>query len=690
MDNDTLREIVDRLERQKDNHSAFINKGELGRLFTLGKQIELIDDEGNIVRIAGLTDEDAKTSSLVVNFIRPLVVQMIARFQEHRIKVIVNPATSDHDDKMAAKAAELIVNGILEDNNFQAQLDEAYNLLPWFGEFYIYPHVVKKDYHGEAHYGDKEKELSVSVDILHPYRVISDPDTISTTKRGMRYAFIRHDVYREDLAVIYPKAKELFENAEQEDVDVQGAFEEWDPGGEKITIWEYWEKATRTNPEGRHLILLPYSAGKTKKTKGILGTTTEKEAPDIPWTVLFEGKGYSHGQVPLVRCTMDYTASAHAGTPFEDMYHLQAVLNYVFGNILGSVDMTGNPKVVVPTGIDDEEIESGPGGIIHATHDLRDKIYYLEPPKPPFDFMMIAKEMIAHMERLAGSTPWERGESPKGNESATSYVIADSYYTRLFKPRLIYLAHAYAEAAQQIIELAGEYLSTGSERSILEAYLGHAKEDMQKYIDKDYLQRNARNVRVDVGQSGIFSTSMRLAQAKEVIRFLPPQDPAVQRTLNLWLFRQVGIEIEGYNEEIENQRNLQMAENERFRTGSANEEIPVLPTDDHITHIQVIKEFVSGLPVEDRKEEWVANLMAHEEAHKLMMMEQVIKEAALQMQTQATLQAMGQAIQQQMGLAPPPGSVAEGKEGGDGRGNERPYEPPRSAEMGIVTAEEMG
>ncbi|MEO0181440.1 MAG: hypothetical protein ABIN54_09065 [candidate division WOR-3 bacterium] len=590
-------------------------------------------------------DEDTTQLYLVVNRMRYMTNQVVAKLLEYAPRISINPITSDEEDILQAEAAERLVNVLLEANHFPDALYRFYYWLLFYGQAYFYVHAVKEN-----------GERKILLETPEPNKVLYDTQGRDPTLSSARWSAIFSNQHKDDLKVLFPQHARKIEKAvsngsywSKDDDDV-----DWN---EYVKIVEYWEKATPAHPNGLHYIFLVSPLSETEREKA------KDNQSKTDWIILnSEYDGYAHGELPLVRVVLDFGEGFAGSTPLADEGELQEVFNGIMGKFVENVDYLGNPSLVFVEGsIRTPDFTNRPGQMIPV-----DPMYANSPPHflsaPPVnsDYLALLQLIINAMDITMGLTPLDRGEELKA-DSATAWQITEANRQKLFRPRLYTLALGMKRAIRQLLSLAAEFWA--GEESLREAVGRDLYPYAKAYLIRMRKERFVPDVSVDTGQNSIFSRAFRPQAIMGLAQILPLQDPEVNRAVVDTILRDLNVEIPGWNTMREAQRRLAQQENVLMLKGKL---VEVQISDDHIIHISIHKQSASQFGPEGRDSESYRNLMAHIEAHNTMWDAEAKKTALRQLAIQAEVSMatamLQKQIQEAMGLKTP--QQVAGEQGG--------------------------
>jgi len=404
----------------------------------MGKQwVKWNDTAGRVEEIAR---EDWQVH-LVLNYIRPVIQQLVGKTTENRPTVIVLPATDDSDDRDKARACEKLISSHLWHRlRMQLKIQEFSRLI-----FQTGLGVFKVSWDPEAG-DDYEMELPLSeeqqktvegferydidpgiepeiqsgktgapvVDVLSVFEVGWDPG--ATSMDTSRWAYHVNAMHIDDVRERWKKGKHVNPNTafDNDMLSLRVLRSATHQRGDKNTLMsdrvkviEYFEKPSPRYPKGLYAVVA-----------GGVVLESQKELPlgELPFVVARHLP--VHGRVD-------------GDGAIQDLIAPQEEVNKKCSSRIENANQMLNQKwLVVKGSLVNGEITDQPGEIIEY-----DAQYPpprpIAPPAMPSEVGRLQDEMLVHMRNISGVNEVQQGSVPAGISGRAIGMMADAQATVL-------------------------------------------------------------------------------------------------------------------------------------------------------------------------------------------------------------------------------------------------------------------
>lgn len=526
---------------------------------------------------------------VTINFVFPIIEQLVAKETKNRPVWRAQPATKDEEDINAAKASDRFLEYIWK----MAKMDEKWSRTKLWkrivGKAFLKPYWDPTQGERVTQYIDPQTQEVVPDELIEQIRAEGhDPDELFESV-SFNLGDIRIDVVPFDRVLVDPAAEVLhdaqwviFESVRTvewvkqvygvdvppEQIDespnvvnstIGGAgFSGLDAGDEKgkqldhhAKVIEYWEVPSDDCPEG------------------MLFVTTEARCI---WT---GPHPYKHKQLPL--------------TEYEDIHvpnrfwsdaitkHLitpQANINKTYSRIAETEKLTSNPQILAPKGSIQTQRTREPGLVVEYLP-MGDRPVPIPAPSVPAYMFQHIKDMIEAMQFISGVREISMGSAPSGVTSGVALsVLAERDDTRI-GPKVLKDEESLERLGTQVLSLAQQYYTEPRQLRIV------GDDGEVEVFDFQGADIRATDVVVEMGSSMPQSKAAREAMILEMVQrgILNPGDPEEKKKILRYL--DIGITDELYEEA---QLDISRAKYENRQMASGQ---PVRPEiyDDHMVHI---------------------------------------------------------------------------------------------------------
>ena len=420
--------------------------------------------------VSGRVEEIAREDwqvHLVLNYIRPVIQQLVGKTTENRPTVIVMPGTGDSEARDKARACEkLISNHLWRQLKMQLKIQEFSRLMyqTGLGIFKVYwDPEAGDDYEIDLPLSEEEQKI---VEEFERYNVPHDIEP--QTQKGRTGAPV---------------------------VDVLSVFEVgWDPGAASLdeSRWAYhvsamhidevrtrWKKGAHVNPNSSFdsdllsLRVLRSATHERYDRNTVLTDRVrvveyfEKPSPRYPkglyavvagGVVLEYDKELPLGELPFVAARhMPVHGRVDGDGAIQDLIAPQEEINKRVSQRIENANQMLNQKwLVVKGSISGDMITDQPGEIIEY-----DAQYPpprpISPPPMPSDVGRLQDEMLSHMRNISGVSEMQQGQIPAGISGRAIGMMADAQATVL-GPTIRELESALEDVCSRLLKYWRNYM----------------------------------------------------------------------------------------------------------------------------------------------------------------------------------------------------------------------------------------
>ena len=394
--------------------------------------------------VSGRVEEIARDDwqvHLVLNYIRPVIQQLVGKTTENRPTVIVMPATDDSDDRDKARACEkLISNHLWHKLRLQLKIQEFARLIfqtglgifkvywdPEAGEEYEIDIPLTEDQQKivdeferyDVEHGIEQKTAAGKtgapvVDVLSVFEVGWDPGAKSLD--DSRWAYHTNAMHVDDVRARWKKGEHVNPNTSfsSDMLSLRILRDATHAKGERNTVLsdrvkviEYFEKPSPRYPKGIYAVVA-----------GGVVLEFQKELP--------------LGELPFVAARhMPVHGRVDGDGAIQDLIAPQEEINKkVSQRIENSNQMLNQKWLVVKGSLVSGEITDQPGEIIEydAQYPAPRPI---APPPMPSEVGRLQDEMLNHMRNISGVNEIQGGSVPSGISGRAIGMAADAQATVL-------------------------------------------------------------------------------------------------------------------------------------------------------------------------------------------------------------------------------------------------------------------
>jgi hypothetical protein len=594
---DKAREFIGYVENQVKAANVYkrdkVRNAWMALSFYMGRQwIKWNDASGRLEEMARADWQ----VHLVLNYVRPIIQQLVGKTTENQPGVVVVPATMDSDDRQKARASEkLLSKHYWNTLDMQLRIQDFVRLIyqTGLGIFKVYwdpdageeyemdtplsaeeQDIVEEFERFGAEHGITPERIkgrtgAPVVDVLSIFEVGWDPGAKSFERS--RWCFHENSTHIDDV-------RSRWKNGEY--VSINDAFDgdqlssrlfyaaahgrshsQTTVLADRVRVYEYFEKPSPRYPKGVYGIV----AG------GVL-LEYEEELP--------------HGELPFVVARhMPVHGRIEGDGAITDLIAPQEEINKRVSQRIENANQMLNQKwLVVKGSLVNGEITDQPGEIIEY-----DAQYPpprpIAPPPMPSDVGRLQEEMQAHLQNISGVSEIQQGGVPSGISGRAIGMAADAQATVL-GPTVREIEAAIKKVCMRLLKYTRDYLPVPilvrilGRDSVPEIFEFHATDIRSTDV---IIQRNSMLPR---------HVSYRREQAMMAFSqgaFGNPQDPEAQRRIRKLLEWGELDELYG-----DNTKDRVYVREVLHRIAKLGQPVNPEPWEDHVTAIDEIHDFMTS------------------------------------------------------------------------------------------------
>lgn len=505
------------------------------------------------------------TSKYVVNHLYELTENMTSRMTRLKPAVDVLPSNDEYEDKVSAKAVELLLKHMMYLNDLDMVMQKAHRQRIIFGESFV--EVFWNPELGDLHPDYIKLRASGKVDVLKasinkdtPIRVgdvalrsllpwnvlLENCDDYEHSKSVIIKKLIHIDELRRD----YPEhAKNLGIPKNNTHYSMNSLREE--NSGQRVWVYTFYHKADNDFPEG---VKIEFSC-------------------DV---ILSKDKlGMSHGHFPILRLTdIEVPGALHGMSRYSQVLILQNAHNNLSQSVMKNEFLLSAPKWMMPKGACKVEQLGNGRTIVQYQGGVPPQLVQMNPTSQTTLGM---RETIAiEMSTIFGVHQVSRGAPPTGITAAVALQFLNEQETERSVSDISKHNNFVVELAKMMISTAGDNYSIDDGR-ILRIF-GKNNKHMVTSFDTDNLHKDY-DVRLQLGSALPNSKSAHMERVIQTLQYDPTLLPP-ERWVELLEFGS----IEKMHTLITEAINSAESEEEDILQGIEVEEPK--EWEDHITHLR--------------------------------------------------------------------------------------------------------
>ena len=613
------KELIDYVSNQftasEDSKKGRVRDAWINMAFYAGRQwVKWNDVSGRIEEIS----RDDWQVHLVLNYIRPVIQQLVGKATENQPTVVVLPATSDSDDRQKARASEKLISKYLwRELDMQLKVQEFARLIFQTGmaAFKVYwdpeggegfelqdpwtedeQKIIKEfaDY-GMEH--DLEPRMrsgktgEIMVDVVSLFEIGWDPGAGSFEKT--RWCYHSNSMHIDEVRSRWKKGVHVrpdssFEGDQLAAKVLHSAshgkhnYQRNSVLADRVAVVEYFERPSQRYPKGMYAIV----------ANGVL-LESQEELPhgDLPFVVARHLP--IHGRIDGDGAIMDLIAAQ------------EEINKKVSQRIENANQMLNQKWLVVKGSLVNDMITDQPGEIIEydAQYPAPRPI---APPPMPSDIGRLQDEMLVHMRNISGVSEIQQGNVPSGISGRAIGMMADSQAT-IMGPTVREIEKALEKLCMRFLKYWRDYMPVPKTIRIVgkdasaEVFTFHATDIKSTDV---IIQRNSMLPK---------HVSYRREQAMMAFSqgaFGNPQDPAAQMRLRKLLEWGELDELYG-----DNDKDRLYTRDVLFHITEGKQQVNPEPWEDHAAAIDEFHDFMTStdyrLQSDETKEEIKRNFAWH-------------------------------------------------------------------------------
>lgn len=381
---------------------------------------------------------NVQTSKYFVNHIYEMTENMVSRMTRVKPAVDVLPANDEYDDKVSAKAVDLLLRHLFYINDSDAMIQKMHRHRLIFGEAFLEigfdPH--KGDLspaYVEAREAGGEVDGPIRIgDVGYTHRLPWDVllDNVTDYDK-VKSVFIKELVDIEDLKHEHPdKAKDITPDKISTSFNVSTLRHE--NMSDKVIVYHFYYAADQHCPEGRHIKMLHN-------------------------LILSDGDlGYSHGAIPLLRLTdLDVPGVLHGVSRYSQVLNLQNAHNNISQSIIKNEFLMSAPKWMMPKGACKIEQLGNGRTIVQYQGGVPPQLVQMNPTSPTS--LALRDSIMNEIGTIFGVHQVSRGDPPKGITAAVALQFLNDQETERSISDIAKHNKLVVEIARISVSVAGDY-----------------------------------------------------------------------------------------------------------------------------------------------------------------------------------------------------------------------------------------
>lgn len=395
---------------------------------------------------------------LTVNKIQPYIRREMARLSSQKPRGFVMPASSDEEDRSAARAAEELAFYLHE----SLKIDEALDLSDWWTS--VTGTSFLKVRFTEEIDPSTDQPGRLRVDVIRPFDIYV-PNLEET--RIEEQEWVAHvqsmpiSKIKEQFGVDVAPGDVGISEVDAKIRNVMSVFN--DAKSDSAIVKEFWIKPCKRYPKGLVVAtangkLLPYEEPEAMPDVDdaveLLEPEIKKPKGTIDWP-------FKHGRLPFIKRGHTLSGRFFDTTFVDQIISVQREYNRSRSQIIENKNLTSRPQWVVPIGaVDRNELTTEPGAVIRYTPGFNPPTP-VQPPQLPNYVMQHIEVTGNEMDEIASQNEVSKGSVPPGVEAATAISFLqerdDSALTYAIRSK----ERAVQEMTQQLLALVCEFWDVG-------------------------------------------------------------------------------------------------------------------------------------------------------------------------------------------------------------------------------------
>lgn len=399
--------------------------------------------------------------------------------------------------------------------------------------------------------GEQKRQGDLKVRSHEPVDVIRDPSLQKFYDRN--WVVVRNYDNKFDIAEKYPEyAEEIISQKwglTEKNHYLGGRNRVGSSVTDQIVIYNFYHGKTASCPEGRQMTLLEDG---TILTDSIL----------------------LYDKIPLHRIVPEDQIGTPMGKSVStDLLPIQEMIDSHYTTILSTNENYGIPKILLPVGSNIQADNLSAGFDIINYNNTNGKPEVMAMPQTPNSIGATLQQLIAEAQTISGVNAVSRGTPPPSLQSGSALALVQSMAVQFNAPLQQSYIGLLEDVGTAIINILKDYADT---ERVIQISGQKNKSVVQTGFSKEDLTSISR-VQVQAGNAMSKTISGRLAMAQDLL-----QNKIIQTPREYLMVLETG-NLEPLTQGPTMALLNLSSENEMLLDG---QQVPVLFTDDHVTHIQ--------------------------------------------------------------------------------------------------------
>jgi len=427
-----------------------------------------------------------KNPKLISNFTYEFTENKVNNITQIRPAVEVVPPTSDYQDKIAAKATDLLIQHLWYINSIDDLVRQAHRHKHIFGEAYLF--VTWDASKGDISPETGEKTGDVIFELEAPYRVFLQR---ARNFEDSEFLFRTKVMHNEVLKKKYPKSMGKVQDSDSKVFDAE-MFEDRSLNNETIVHY-FYHQACEYTPQGFFAIF----------SKDVIF-----ESGPLP---------FSHGKKPAIRITdIDMPESQHGHSFYENIKSLQNMHNNLSSMAAKNIYLCASPKWMMPRGAAKIESLGNDTTIVQYQGSIPPQLVSSNPtPREVYEYRDRLKMEAQEIAIVPGVSV---GNPPPGITAAVALQFLNERENVRASSEIAKHSQFIVDLAKMSIAVAAEYYQTNDGRIL--RILGRDNQFAIKYFEVANLNKDY-DVRIQNSTALPQSKAARLQTIMDVLSIKP-------------------------------------------------------------------------------------------------------------------------------------------------------------------------
>lgn len=432
------------------------------------------------------TENITKSPRLISNFTYEFTENKVNNITQIKPAVEVVPPTSDYQDKIAAKATDLLIQHLWYINNIDDLVRQMHRYKHIFGEAYAF--ILWDKFKGDINPETGLRTGDVTFELEAPYRVFPLKAKNYETSKGVFRTKVLHN---DELKKLYPNSMSKVQDSNVRIFDAD-LFEDRALNNETVVHYFYHEV-------DQHMVEGFYS---------VFSRDVIFEQGPLP---------FSHGKKPAIRITdIDMPESQHGVSYYENIKPLQNMHNNLSSMIAKTIFLCAHPKWMMPRGA--AKIESLGNGetIVQYQGAIPPQLVSVNPvSRDTYEFRNIIKAEAQEIAIVPGVSV---GNPPPGITAAVALQFLNERENVRASSEIAKHSQLVVDLAKMSIAVAGENYQSDDGRVL--RILGRDNQFAIKYFETANLNKDY-DVRIQNSTALPQSKAARLQTIMDVMAVKP-------------------------------------------------------------------------------------------------------------------------------------------------------------------------